>query len=198
MKSKRWIIWSGIALVICLTAAAFSFLSFKAMSSKLVDNSSMVSSTGMTEPIQPIQHAKTGLYVTGESRLAPALQKELTFQLQGDPQFGEIESLTDIENTTENPILWVEIAKKDIFWSPIVARATLNVNVAYASDGDISFRLREPVEFKHSGDQATLYQSGQYTFSDASRGIISSPGYFDYLAREIANAIVKDLKAEKK
>ncbi len=196
MKSKRWILWAGIALVIILIVATFSFVNFRVMSSNLTHNSSMVSSTGSTESVQPFQPAKTGLYVYGENRLAPALQKQLSLQLDGDTQFGEIESLSSIENKVDYPILLVEIAQKDIFWSPILARAALDVSVAYASDGDVSFRLAQPVEFKHTGDQSTLYQSGQYTFSDKSRGIISGPGYFDYLAREIANAIVKDLKAE--
>jgi hypothetical protein len=102
-----------------------------------------------------------------------------------------------VETLSDNaglPLLFIEVEPQDLLWTPIYARAGLKVNVSYASDGDVSFRQTQPVEFKHTSEQLTVKRSGIYTFSDASWGLISNPGYMDYLGRVIAGAIATDLQ----
>jgi len=198
MKSKRWIPWVGIVFMtsIVIVVSAFLFADIRLMSSRFTQNSSMASSTGSTQSFQQIQPTKTGLVVGGGERLARELQDRIARQLEGNPLFGQIELLPSIIDKTGYPILVVEIAPPDISWTPIVAQADLKVTVSYASDGDTSFRLTRPVEFKNTGEQPVLKRSGEYTFSDLSRGLISSPGYINYLANQITRSIVKDLTRE--
>ena len=165
------------------------------MSSQMMHDSTLATSSGNVQPGLPINAAKTGMVVTGDSRLAWALQNQIKGQLQNNPAFGQIQLLDGIDEQVNYPILLVEIVPQEIFWTPIYARANVKVIVSYASDGDISFRMSQPVEFKHTSDQATLKRSGSYTFTDTSWGLISNPGYLDYLAREIARPIAADLKA---
>jgi hypothetical protein len=195
MKSKRRVIfWIAIILVIALSAPALILANFSAMSSQIVHDSTLATSTGSAQPGVPIHSAKTGLVVKGDSRLAWALQNQIITHLQNYPAFGQLQLLDRMDEQANDPILLLEIAPQDIFWTPIYARANLRVNVSYASDGDISFRLSQPVEFKHTSDQTVVKKSGSYTFTDTSWGLISNPGYLDYLAREIARPIAADLK----
>jgi hypothetical protein len=197
MKSKHWIILGvGLALLVALTAPALILVNFSAMSNHMEHDSMLASSKGGDQSNQPINPAKTGLVVIGEDRLARALQNQITSNLQSNPAFGQFQPINSIVEKADYPILLIEIAPQEIFWTPIYARANLKVSVSYASDGDVSFRLHQPTEFKNFSDQPTLKQSGHYTFSDVSWGIISSPGYMNYLAREIARPIAADLKKQ--
>jgi hypothetical protein len=199
MKSKRRIIfWIAIFLMIALFAPALILVNFSAMSSQMAHDSTLATSTGSTQPGLLINPAKTGMVVTGDIRLARALQNQIAGQLQNNPAFGQLQLLDGIDEQAKYPILLIEIASQEIFWTPIYARANLKVNVSYASDGDVSFRLSQPVEFKHTSDQTVEKRSGSYTFIDTSWGLISNPGYLDYLAREIARPIAADLKGASK
>jgi hypothetical protein len=196
MKSKRWIILVAVIGLIALTAPALILANFSSMTSQMEHNSSLATSTGSIDPAQPIYPQMTGLVVTGDERLAAALRDQIVRQLQGSPAFGQIQVLSGIVERVDFPILLIEITQKEILWTPIYARANLQINLAYASNGDISFRLTRPTEFKQTGSETSIQRSGQYTFSDVSWGIISSPGYIDYLAREIVRPISNDLRGK--
>lgn len=197
MNLKRWIIPGiGIALVIALSASAFILVNFSAMSSQMAHDSTLVSSAGTTQSIQPINPTKTGLLVTGENRLAGALQNQIIHQLQSNPAIGQFQVFNGSIDRVNYPVLLIEIEAEELLWTPMYARAILKVYVSYASDGDISFRLNQPAYFQYTGDQPAIKQSGVYAISDISWGIISSPGYINYISREIAQFIVADLKAK--
>jgi hypothetical protein len=197
MKSKRWIIPGVvIAVLIALTAPAFILVNFSTMSSRMKQESTMASYTGNSQLVQPIHPEKTGLLVTGDNRLALALQKQIINNLQGKPAFGQIQVFRGSVDQVDYPVLLIEIVPVDYFWTPIYASSNLKVSVAYASDGDVSFRLTQPTVFKNIGDQPSIKQDGDYSFSDVSWGIISSPGYINYLARDIARIIEAGLKVE--
>ncbi len=193
MNTKRWIVGIGIAVVILLSAPALFLANFSAMSSQMSHQSSLASSSTAGQVDEPIQSAKTMIFVSGEKRLAQSLEKQIAGQLQGKPQFGQLQHLPNLVDKADSPYLLIEIEPQAYFWTPVYARSTMKVTVSYASDGDVSFRLSQPTEFKHSGDQPDKQMSGIYTFSDVSWGLISNPGYQDYLAREMARPIAADL-----
>ena len=196
MNQKRWIGVAIIILVVLLSGFALILVNFSSMTSQLEHNSQMVSSSGSQNALPQLNNSKTALYVNANDRLKNALQIEVTRLLQGRPEFGQIEVVESLENNAGLPLLVVEVEPQDLLWTPIYARAALKVNVAYASDGDVSFRQTVPVEFKHTTDQLTVKRSGIYTFNDASWGLISNPGYMNYLGRVIAAAIANDLQGQ--
>lgn len=195
MKQRRWIVVAVIVLAFLLLGGAFILVNFSAMTSHLENNSSLASSGGSAEA-GPQNNASTAIYVSGDARLRQALQAELARLLKGRAEYGEIRVLKALTDRTDLPYLFVEIQPQELLWTPIYAKAGLKVSLAYASDGDVSFRLTQPVQFFHEGDRPAVKRSGSYTFSDESWGLISSPGYTDYLARTIAGAIAKSLERQ--
>jgi hypothetical protein len=123
-----------------------------------------------------------------------SLQAEITRRLQQLPEFGQIQPISDPVDQAEFPYLFVEIARKDIFWTPVYGRAELEIKIAYASNGDVSFRYSEPPTFHNENQAPSIKRSGQYKFADVSWGIMSLPGYHDYLASQVATAILADLQ----
>ena len=197
MKQKRWIVLIVVVLVFALSGAALILANFSAMKSQLARDSSMASSTGSGGPLAQISPDKTGLFISGDDKHVNALQRELTHLLGGQIQFGEIVLVDGMSDKAEYPLLFVTLDKLDITWSPVYAHAELEVTVSYASNGDVSFRHTTPVEFKHTSDQPSMMISGQYSLADTSWGLISNPGYVNYLAKEIAKAISADLLSKK-
>ncbi len=194
MKQKRWIVLIVVVLIIALSGATLILANFSVMKSELARDSAVASSTGTSDqPVSQIAHDKTGLYINGDAMLARALQQELTQMLGGQSQFGEILPVDGTSDKADYPLLFVEFDKQDITWTPVYARANLEISVSYASNGDVSFRNSKPVTFNHIGNQPSLLSDGDHTFTDMSWGLISSPGYVNYLAKEIAKTIATDL-----
>ena len=197
MKQKHWIVLIVVVLVFALSGAALILANFSAMKSQLARDSSMASSTGSGEPVAQISPDKTGLFISGDNKLVHALQRELTHLLGGQIQFGEIVLVDGMSDKAEYPLLFVTLDKQDITWSPVYAHAELEVTISYASNGDVSFRHTTPLEFKHPSDQPAMMSNGQYSLADTSWGLISNPGYVNYLAKVIAKAISADLMSKK-
>jgi hypothetical protein len=196
MNRKRWIGVGIVALVILLSGSALILASFSAMTSQMDSNSSLASSSGSQGAQPPLAGLETALYVSASARLKGALEAELIRSLQGRPEFGQIRLLKATTDRTDLPYLFVEVEPQDWLWTPVYARAGLKVSVAYSSDGDVSFRNTHPVQFFHEGDQPAVKRSGSYNFSDVSWGLISSPGYSDYLGRTVAAGIVNSLPGQ--
>jgi len=198
MKQKRWIVLIVLALVVVLLGFALILVDFKAMQSQMTRNSSIAASHDENQTTTPqLTPDKTGLFISGDDQLVNALQRELTHLLGGQIQFGEIVLVDGMSDKADYPLLFVTLDKQDITWSPVYARAELEVTVSYASNGDVSFRHTTPVEFKHTSDQQLMMINGQYSFADTSWGLISNPGYVNYLAKEIAKAISADFMSKK-
>ncbi len=193
MKQKRWIVLIVVVLIFALSGAALILGNFSSMKSELARNSSMATSSGSNGPAVQISADKTGLFVGGRDGLSRALQQEVTRALGGQVQFGEIVAVDGSSDKAEYPLLFVTIEKQDITWTPVYARANLEITVSYASNGDVSFRHTSPTEFKHTDGQPSQMSNGKYSFTDVSYGLISSPGYTTYLAKEVVKAIAADL-----
>jgi hypothetical protein len=198
-KHKRLTLSSIVIIVIALSVvalvASFGWVSFRATYSRVGRDSSMATSNVGAQPGQVKNPTTTtGLHVKGEELFQRSLQVELTRRLQQLPKFGQIQPISDPVDQAEFPFLFVEIARKDLFWTPVYGRADLEIKIAYASNGDVSFRHSEPPAFHNENQAPSIKRSGQYQFTDVSWGIMSLPGYHDYLASQVATAILADLQ----
>jgi len=195
MKQKRLILIVIITLSVVALVAPFGWVSFRAAYSRTGRDSTMVTSNVGAQPGQIKNPAETtGLHVAGEELFQRSLQADLIRRLQQVPGFGQIQPISDPVDQAEFPYLFVEIARKDIFWTPAYGRAELEIKIAYASNGDISFRHSEPTAFHNENEAPSIKRSGKYKFTDVSWGIMSLPGYHDYLASQVATAILADLQ----
>ena len=72
--------------------------------------------------------------------------------------------------------------------------------MAYASngDGDIRFRQQAAPHFVSDANGPAIQFLGRYSLADVSWGLISQPGYRDFLAGQIASAIVADMQEQLK
>ncbi len=194
MKQKTLIVVLVVVLIFVLSGSALILANFSAMKSNIGQNSTVASSTGGDEAAYARSPDKTGLYVDGGSKLSAALQQALAQKLNGQVATGEIVPVDGTSDKADFPLLFVTIDQENITWTPVYARADLKVSIFYATDGDISFRHSQPPEFKWTSSQPTLKMDGTYSFTDTSWGLISSPGYVNYLAGEIARAIATNIQ----
>ncbi len=193
MKNKlSWILLGGIVLI----GAVFLLLDFRVAASntqtgKLIFTTDMGDS--MPAPMQ--RRDKISLLLVGEGPIARALQKTLTEQM-GRAGLGEIDLVQELKPVYQNPVLIVKVGKPDPTWTPFFATSQFSVHAGYASDGDSTFM--ESAEETHTSvgkkDVSNMY--AEYEVYDRSFGLISRPGYHqflaDYLAQEIV-AVLKDL-----
>ncbi len=194
MKQKTLNVLLVIVLVIVLSGSALILGNFSAMKSTIAQNSSGASSNGGDGAALNRSPDKTGLFVGGESKLASALQQALTQKLSGQVFTGQIVPVDGASDTADHPLLFVSIDQQNITWTPVYARADLEVSIFYATDGDVSFRHSQPPEFKMTSNQPALKMNGKYSFTDSSWGLISNPGYVTYLAGEVAKAILTNIQ----
>ncbi len=194
MKQKTLIIVLVIVLIFVLSGSALILANFSAMNSNIAQNSTVASSTGAPETELVRSPDKTGLFVAGGSKLSAALQQALTQKLTGQVVTGEIVPVDGTSDKADYPLLFVSIDEQNITWTPVYAKAALKVSIFYATDGDVSFRHSQPPGFKSTSNQPALKMNGTYSFADASWGLISSPGYVNYLAGEIAKAITTNIQ----
>ncbi len=189
MKQKTLIVLLVIVLIVVLSGSALILANFSAMKSDIAQNSSVASSNGGDESALNRSPDKTGLFVGGESQLGAAVHQALTKKLSGQVVTGEIVPVDGTSDKADYPLLFVSLEQQDITWTPVYAKADVKVSIYYATDGDVSFRHNQPPGFTMPGDQPALKMDGTYSFTDTSWGLISSPGYMNYLAGEIAKAI---------
>jgi len=191
MKNKLLLILLGGILLI---GAAFLLLDFRVAASntqtgKLIFTTDM--GDNMPGPMQ--QKDKISIVLIGEGPLVRALQKTLTEQM-GKAGIGEIDLVQELEPVYQNPVLVVKVGKPGPIWTPFFAMSQFSVHAGYASDGDSTFM--EGVEATHTSvakkDVANMY--AEYDVHDLSFGLISRPGYHQFLADYLAQEIVTVLK----
>ncbi len=183
-----------ILLIVVLLGSVFLLVDFRAAQSNLAQNSTVASSSGGNEAALSRSPDKTGLFVSSEGKLGAALQQALTQKMNGWVVTGQVVPVDGTSDKADYPLLFITIEQQDISWTPVYARADLKIAMFYSSDGDVSFRHSQPPEFKQTSNQPTLKMDGTYSFTDVSYGLISSPGYVNYLAGEIAKAIATNIQ----
>lgn len=191
IKNKRlWILLGGIVLI----GAAFLLLDFRVAASN-TQTEKLIFTTDMGEGMPVLMQRRDNINVVlvGEGPLVPALQKALTEQM-GNAGIGEIDMVQELEPVYQNPVLVVKVGKPGPIWTPFFAMSQFSVHAGYASDGDSTFM--EGVEKTHTSigkkDVANMY--AEYEVNDRSFGLVSRPGYHQFLADYLAQEIVAALK----
>jgi hypothetical protein len=177
-----WIVFGVAGLGVLLF-----LISFRIIRSQSTVNSGVVASrqNPQTSPVAFSQLA-TQLVVEGDDPLAHALRAELMRLANSDKTPGQFTFASTQDEAAQSPLLVVTLKQQSGYWTPIYARTDLQVEAAYASNGDVSFRESEPTQFHSSGDQAVRQYEGHYQLTNASWGVMSLPGYRDYLAYQVA------------
>lgn len=192
---KLWIILPVAAIAVL--AAAFLLLSFRLISSHTATNSTVAASRGGdTGTGWNFSPATTGLYVDAEERMAQALQERVKRQLQNWQYVGEVSMLNAPADQMDIPQLYVKVSPVKQVWTPVYARSEYELVIAYGSKGDISFRDDAAPHFVSIAGQPSLQFQGKITLTDTSWGLISLPGYRDYLADKLAGQVQGTLQQQ--
>ena len=124
--------------------------------------------------------------VRGESRLAGALRNTLGEQLDANPVLGDVMLLEPVSDFAHASYLILEIQDARVFWIPFYATSDLQVNLAFASDGDVSFR-NQPVSPMQTEDRQPLIRAqGQVLLTDRSWGLLSRPAYLRLISESLS------------
>lgn len=194
---KNFLGW--IFLGVAGFGALFFLISFRIISSRSALNSGVATSHPSQEA-GPVAYAQlaTQLVVEGDDPIARALRKEITRMKKSGITPGQVNLTSAQDVVAQSPLLVVSLSQQSGYWTPVYSQIDLQVEAAYASNGDVSFRESEPTKFHPSEGQAVMQYEGHYQLTDISWGVMSLPGYRDYLAHQIAVHILTSLQDQLK
>jgi hypothetical protein len=144
-----------------------------------------VSEAEFDQPI-PLKYA-----VAGASPFSEELAAALDEALWAQPAFSSVTRVEPMEES-EGAYLLVEPEGRAITWCPLYGSAELTVDVAFADNGDVTWRGEEPIVMT-SEMGAQLLAEGEFRLEDEARGLISRPAYDRLLAEALAAPIAEAL-----
>ncbi len=191
---KKWQLWIVLGSIAVLLVA-FWCLNFRIAASDTKSEKNVISTRmGDKLPDAMQLRERIDLVLVGEGPLIPALQKSLEVEVN-NAGIGDIELVEGLNRIYQGPVLVLEVAQPDLFWTPFFATSQFTIKSGYSSNGDTNFMRQTPVTVNIRGELALLMY-GEYKVSDRSWGMISRLGYHqalaDYLALQIVNTL-KDL-----
>lgn len=192
MKNKRlWILLGGAVLI----GAAFLLLNFRiAVSDMQVIPRIMVTKLDhYPDRLRP--NDKISLVLEGEGPLVQALQNALMKKWDRG-RMGQLEVAQERRSPYPNPILLVKVGGPDIVWTPFFAICQFSIHAGYATNGDPNFMESVDVTQIHirSSDPSVVNLYNEYEGQDRSFGLISRPGYHQYLADYFAEQMIEAMK----
>lgn len=189
-----WILLGGTVLI----SAAFLLLNFRvAAGNPQAIQKIMTTELEGNYPDRLQRTDKISLVLVGEGPLVSALQKALTVEVDKDA-IGQIELEQELKPSYPNPVLLVTVARSSLNWTPFLAMSQFSIQAGYATNGDTTFMdsLDKTLPYIRNPDPSAVNLYTEYEGNDRSFGLISRPGYHqflaDYLAQEIV-AVLKDL-----
>lgn len=182
-----------VLLLGVLVVFAFLFLNIHVARSQTDSGyTSSTASSGERLPESMQNSPVLSVAVSGEGRFSRALRSALQKQLRGDPYIVDVRLLDTVPDQAVAPYLLVDPGELNILWTPVYARSDLQIKVAFASDGDVSFRGKQPIELTSQAG-AVIKLEGDFYVRDVTWGLISRPAYDDLLARRTAEEIERAL-----
>ena len=130
--------------------------------------------------------------VTGEERLAAALETALRAELEEQPSVGTATVVAGTPETNHTPFLLVELSSERL-WTPFYGRASVAAQIYYANDGDAPRPLDEAVVIR---DSPSVKANGEFTLLDTTWGLVSKPADAEYLAKALAEATAAALQKD--
>jgi hypothetical protein len=193
MKDKRlWILLGGILL----GSAAFLLLNFRVAVGNIQSlQMIMVTELEGNYPDRLQSDDKISMVLVGEGPLVHALQKALTKKMN-NVGMGQIELEQELEPKYPNPVLVGKVGQPSPIWTPFFGVSQFSIQVGYATNGDTTFMdgLDKTQPYIRNSDPSVVNLYTEYEVSDRSFGLISRPGYDQYLAEYLAQEIVQALK----
>ena len=127
-----------------------------------------------------------------EARLVEALEEALAQNAYVGPvNFKELPPAAGSESvlvlTMEQPQMYR--------WTPLYAQAGLTVDLAYASDGEVAWIGEKVVTLtaEDKPDRRVVRLRGDYSFDYSAYGLLSRPGFVQYLADEMSQTVNETL-----
>jgi hypothetical protein len=179
-KSLGFILGILAVLVLALFFANFHVSTSSANSGSTVASSNLNQSDGMTV-------LTTRVYVEPNGRLSNALRAEFARLAHTD---NRIQLVDRPDEQPGQPLMHVRVKEQAVRWYAVTASAQAQVEVGYASNGDIYFMGQDPTQFVSETGGAEIQYHGNYSLEDRSTGLISLPGYHTLLARALAEQIL--------
>jgi hypothetical protein len=136
---------------------------------------------------------RLAVYVQGSDRMAERLRKTLKGQLAAVPAFQQVDLISEAPEISDQPVLVVEFTQRNITWTPVKSVSKIDLQAAFASDGDVSWRHEKPVIMNNRGE-SVIRVEGEFTLNDNTLGLVSRPAYQEYLGEQLANNISAALK----
>jgi hypothetical protein len=193
MKKTIGLVFIVFTFALCLLTASFLWLDFRlARSSTKVNVQAGTFSIGIENggKLDPLD--QLAIYVKGEDGFTAAVRQETINKLDADPKFGNVTSLEKSLDQSDQPILYVETRDRSIFWTPFFSRSSMTVYLAYATDGDISWRGKNYTVMHMQVSPAVRVES-TYQVNDTTLGLVSRKAYQHFLAGQIAIKISQTL-----
>ena len=191
--------WLWILVVIILLGAltaAFLFMDFQSINSNAATDSQVSSfRIGLEQGEPPPPFATLALYTQKESIFQETFRQSLENKLYSIPGLSQIETLSEEVDQADNPMFILEFEKIEITWTPIYGSASIEIAIAFATDGDVSFRHRIPVHFD-DGDSPSMKINGDIQIQDETRGLMSRVAYHKHLEESVSKVVADILVAQ--
>jgi hypothetical protein len=190
MRRKGWIALAVVLLLVVVAVAGLWLFEFRlAFSNTAGDHQMSTYSTGEEEEqVAGLPGSTVALAVADEGAMAPYLEAELRKALLEEPDFDEVEILDAAPDSVPSQYLLATVSESQVTWTPFYGVAAVTVEVAYSSNGDLTWREETPVTLNNE-DGAVVWARGTFALADRSWGLISRPAYYRLLATGLAEQI---------
>lgn len=180
-----------IVFVLLVVVAAFLFLDFRISRMELATNSQASRFTiSVDEGHSLPQGVHLDLYVEAPERLDQMLAEQLIATLDANPYVGAVTLRDDPPEAASGSVLVVRVKEPGgLGWTPFYTKIDADVEVAYASDGDVAWIGVSPVIMDTDTGQPVARVEATLALDGSGFGLISRPGYMHYLADELARQI---------
>ncbi len=128
--------------------------------------------------------------------MADAVRTRVKQAIQKQDYVGEVSMINRMADRLDLPVLYIEMIPVRHFWSPVYASSEYQMNVSYATNGDVSFRNQAAPHFVMGGNPAALQFKAMVTLTDTSTGLISTLGYQDYLVEKMVTLVQETLQKQ--
>jgi hypothetical protein len=176
-----------ILLLALLVAAAFVALDFWAARSN-TSASSQVATIRSGEVYN--ERPPLAVYVEAPENLSDPLREQLVENLASRASFSTVRPIDEPASVQGEAVLVIVLDRRRYIWTPVYASADLEVQVAFASDGEVDWEQLGEV----NGDMQTspaVRISGELQIGERSWGLVSQPAYRWYVAGQVSDRVVE-------
>ena len=186
---------SALAIaVVLLLFGAFWWLDFRAAAGESHAELHIASySSGQPTATERGRDQAVTVVVQGDEALAKAVGKVLAITLNDGGLFATVTRIDgEVPPPADRPALVVEVTRTSGIWTPVYGQSELKVDLAYGSDGDLTWRGTQPVVMPF--DHPTFRLEGTIEVSDVQWGLTSRPAYEHQLAGQVAMQVTNSLR----